>query len=50
MSNGLAFAEDEEMEMLSAYAKKGWMLYKFGSQLLHCGCHFALSNNLINMY
>lgn len=30
MSNGLAFAEDEEMEMLSAYAKKGWILYKVG--------------------
>lgn len=30
MSNGLAFAENEEMKMLSLYAKKGWILYKFG--------------------
>ncbi|MCI1944992.1 DUF2812 domain-containing protein [Clostridium luticellarii] len=36
ISNGLAFAEDEEMEMLSSYAKKGWILYKldfFGYKL-----------------
>lgn len=30
MSKGLAFAETEEMEMLSSYAEKGWILYKFG--------------------
>lgn len=30
MSKGLAFGEDEEMEMLSTYASKGWLLYKFG--------------------
>jgi hypothetical protein len=29
-SKGLAFSEDVEMAMLSAYAKKGWFLYKFG--------------------
>ncbi|MHC6180134.1 DUF2812 domain-containing protein [Clostridium sp. JNZ X4-2] len=39
MSKGLAFAEDEEMEMLSAYAKKGWMLYKFGF------CGYKLKRN-----
>lgn len=30
ISMGLAFAENEEMEMLSSYAKEGWILYKFG--------------------
>lgn len=30
MSKGTAFAEHEEMEMLSEYASKGWTLYKFG--------------------
>lgn len=29
MSKGLAL-ENEEMEMLSSYARKGWILYKFG--------------------
>ncbi|MCH3965210.1 MAG: DUF2812 domain-containing protein [Clostridium sp.] len=29
MSMGLAFAEKQEMEMLSSYAGKGWILYKF---------------------
>lgn len=30
MSKGFAFGEDEEMKMLSSYAEKGWILYKFG--------------------
>lgn len=29
MSKGVAFGEEEEMEMLSDYASKGWILYKF---------------------
>lgn len=29
MSKGIAFSEHEEMEMLSEYASKGWILYKF---------------------
>ncbi|QXE18555.1 DUF2812 domain-containing protein [Clostridium sp. 001] len=29
MSKGVAFGEEEEMEMLSDYASKGWVLYKF---------------------
>ncbi|CAB1261952.1 conserved membrane hypothetical protein [Clostridiaceae bacterium BL-3] len=31
MSKGLALAENEEMEMLSSYAREGWILYKFGT-------------------
>lgn len=30
MSKGLSFAEHEEMQMLSEYASKGWILCKFG--------------------
>ncbi len=30
MSKSLASAENEDMEMLSSYARKGWILYKFG--------------------
>ena len=31
MRKGLALAENEEMEMLSSYAREGWILYKFGT-------------------